>query len=111
MNSGDSEASGATHCTSTNSSMPALLPVSTRPSANGSAAAKITAAAKTKMREHQRSRGRPRQRADRGGRPDELALLLRRRLRDAMYMYAAKSENMTAVSMSERWPRMGIEKL
>ena len=45
MNSGASEASGATHCTSRNSSIPNDSPVSTRPLANGSAAAKTTPAA------------------------------------------------------------------
>src|SRR5438876_225606 len=49
MNSGASEASGANHCTSTNSSIPALLPVFTRLSANGSADAKITPAEYAKM--------------------------------------------------------------
>ena len=49
MNSGASDAKGASHCTSTNSSMPAVLPVLTRLSANGSAEAKITAAEYTKM--------------------------------------------------------------
>ena len=44
MNSGASDARGASHCTSTNSSMPAVLPVLTRLSANGSAEAKITVA-------------------------------------------------------------------
>src|SRR5581483_5265639 len=43
MNSGDSEASGASHWTSRNSSMPSRRPVATRLSANGSAAVKMAA--------------------------------------------------------------------
>jgi hypothetical protein len=43
MNSGDSEASGAIHCTSRNSSTPNARPVATRLSANGSAAVAIAA--------------------------------------------------------------------
>jgi len=46
MNSGASEASGATHCTSRNSSMPSSVPVCTNPSANGSAEARMIPAAK-----------------------------------------------------------------
>ena len=42
MNSGASDASGASHCTSKNSSMPKVRPVSTRPSANGWAEMKMT---------------------------------------------------------------------
>ena len=40
-NSGDSEASGATHCTSRNSSIARPRPISTRLSAKGSAETKI----------------------------------------------------------------------
>ena len=49
MNSGDSDASGASHCTSRNSSIPYSFPVATKPSAKGSAAVKIAAPAKAKM--------------------------------------------------------------
>jgi hypothetical protein len=49
MNSGDSEASGASHCTSRNSSTPYSRPVATRPSAKGSAAVKMVTPAKAKI--------------------------------------------------------------
>ena len=42
MNSGASEASGASHCTSRNRSMPSSVPAATRLSANGSAHSRIT---------------------------------------------------------------------
>ena len=48
MNSGDSDASGASHCTSKNSSIPKRRPVASKPSANGSAAIKIVTAATAK---------------------------------------------------------------
>jgi len=47
-NSGASEAKGASHWTSRNSSTPNSVPVCTSPSAKGSAAARIASAAKTK---------------------------------------------------------------
>src|SRR5438270_12136320 len=49
MNSGASDASGASHCTSRNSSIPNARPDSTSPCANGSAEMKMTYAAKTPM--------------------------------------------------------------
>lgn len=61
MNSGASDANGATHCTSRNSSMPSSVPVCTSPSANGSAAATITPAAQMKnatSTDRRRARGR-----------------------------------------------------
>jgi hypothetical protein len=41
INSGDSEANGASHWTKTNSSMPKVRPVANNPSAKGSAAIKM----------------------------------------------------------------------
>ena len=58
MNSGASEASGATHCTSRNLSMPSWVPVVMRDSAKGSAEATITAAANTNIPATSSRRGR-----------------------------------------------------
>ena len=54
--SGASDASGASHCTSRNSSMPNCEPVSTSASANPSALARITPAANAEHRGRRRSR-------------------------------------------------------
>jgi hypothetical protein len=58
MNSGASDASGATHCTSRNRSMPSWVPVVMRESAKGSAESTITAAANTNSPVTSRRRGR-----------------------------------------------------
>ena len=81
MNSGASEASGATHCTSRNSSIPSDRPESTSPSAKGSAAAMTVPAANVKrpMITPQRSfsgsaamaRGGPNSSPSRGGDREE----------------------------------------
>ena len=52
MNSGASDASGASHCTSRKRSMPNLVPAPIRLSANGFAHVTITAAAKTNSAAH-----------------------------------------------------------
>ena len=62
-NSGDSEASGAIHWTSRNSSNPSSVPVCTSPSANGWAEARIAAAA------YENSRTRVTRRCVRGSEP------------------------------------------
>ena len=74
MNSGASEASGATHCTSRNLSMPSWVPVVMRDSAKGSAEATITAAANTNSPVTSSRLGRCDRPADPGGGPDEVRL-------------------------------------
>ena len=75
-NSGDSDASGATHCTSRNSSIAWLRPTWIRPSAKGSADTQIAQPAKTKSSTDQSRRPKSPNDAERiSAGPEQLGLV------------------------------------
>ena len=74
MNSGASDASGATHCTSRNRSMPSWVPVVMRDSAKGSAESHDHDRGEHEQPGHQQAPGAARQAADPGGGADQVRL-------------------------------------
>ena len=86
--------------------MPRSCPVSTSPSANGSAAANITPAAKTKIAAIENRRWNLLSDAIAAAGPTNTRSISGGD-REDRNMYIPNSPNITPVSISERWPRRG----